>query len=87
MKKLQVGDIMKIGRTRNEIKPGDYVIFNGACYQFCSGDGRPLKTKGWYSQKNLVIPKTRMKQIPFDELKKVTTGNKEKRTLLIKWRF
>ena len=78
---------IKIGRKTYEIKKGDYILFNQACYQFCSGDNRTLKVEGWNRYSNLVIPKSRMKEIDLESMKKIETGNKEKRTLLIRWYF
>lgn len=61
---------IKIGRIEYEVKDGDYILFNGACHQFCSGDGRALKYKGFDKYSSLIIPKTTVKKIPFDKLKK-----------------
>ncbi len=38
-------ETIKIGRTEYEIKKGDYILDNGACHQFCSGDNRSLEKK------------------------------------------
>lgn len=78
---------IKIGRTTHQIKPGDYVLYNGACHQFIAGDGRTLQAKGWSTYSNLLIPKTRLKEIDFKNMKKKETGNKKDKTLLIKWYF
>lgn len=34
---------IKINRQTYEIKQGDYVQYNGACYLFCAGDRRTLR--------------------------------------------
>ncbi len=59
---------IKIGRETYEVKKGDYILYNGACYQFIAGDKRTLKQKGWTSYHNLVMPNTLVKKIPFDKL-------------------
>ena len=59
---------IKIGRETYEVKKGDYILYNGACYQFIAGDGRTLKYQGWTSYHSLVMPKTLVKKIPFDQL-------------------
>jgi len=66
-------ETIKIGRTEYEIKKGDYILDNGACHQFCSGDNRALERKGFNAYRNIVIPKTLVKKINFDKLKKVET--------------
>ena len=78
---------IKIGRKIHEIKSGDYILYNVACYQFCSGDKRTLKTSGWNRYTSLVIPKAKLKEIDFDNMEKVETGNKEDKNLLIVWYF
>lgn len=78
---------IKIGRKTYEIKKGDYILYNQACYQFVTGDRRILKFRGWTGHTSLVIPKARLKEIDFDNMKKVETGNEKDRTLLIKWYF
>ena len=42
-------DQVKIGRNIIQVKTGDYVLWNGACYQYFAGDRRTLVTKGWDS--------------------------------------
>ena len=61
---------IKIGRKEYEIKKGDYVLFNGACHQFCSGDGRVLKYEGYSKYTSLVIPKTTVNKIPLENMQK-----------------
>jgi hypothetical protein len=41
--------VIKVGREEYEVKKGDYIVFNGACYQFTAGDLRCLKFKRPYS--------------------------------------
>jgi len=76
---------IKIGRETYEVKKGDYILYNGACYQFIAGDKRTLKQKGWTSYHNLVMPNTLVKKIPFDKLdeKKDTSFGMS----LTKWYF
>jgi hypothetical protein len=66
-------ETIKIGRTEYGIKKGDYIIYNGACHQFCSGDGRTLKQEGFSTYRNIIIPKTLVKKINLDKLRKVET--------------
>lgn len=40
---------VKIGRNIIMVKSGDYVLWNGACYQYFAGDRRTLVTRGWDS--------------------------------------
>ena len=61
---------VKIGIIEYKVQDGDYILFNGSCHQFCAGDGRILKSKGWDRYSHLVIPKAMVKKIPFDKLKK-----------------
>jgi len=86
-----IGDIdmetIKIGRKVYDIQKGDYIMYNQVCYQFCSGDGRILKMQGWNKHPCLLIPKIRIKEIPFDKMKKEETGKKEDNTYLCYWYF
>lgn len=81
MKKLKlnvtVGSTLKIGRKEYLIKGHDYILFNGACYQFIAGDSRVLKREGWDTYSNLVIPKTTVAKIDLESMpKKVMSGEK-----------
>lgn len=64
-------DKIKIGRIEYEIKKGDYVMYNGACFQFCAGDGRMLKYKNGIKLYSLVMPRAAVKSINFYALKKI----------------
>ena len=66
---------IKIGRNEYQPQKGDYILFNGACYQFCSGDRRTLLQKGFDSYTSLGISMTALKKIEFDELNIVKKGN------------
>ena len=72
---------IKIGRETYEVKKGDYILYNGACYQFIAGDKRTLKHKGWTSYTGLLMPNTLVKKIPFDKLVE------KKDASLTKWYF
>ena len=61
---------VKIGRNEYPIKKGDYILYNGACYQFCSGDGRTLKLERYTPYTNLRLPDIMVKKIPFEALEK-----------------
>lgn len=56
---------VKIGRKEYQVKTGDYILYNGASYQFCSGDGRTLEFKGYNQYANLRLPALMVKEIPF----------------------
>lgn len=78
---------IKIGRKEHKIKSGDYIMYNMACYQFCTGDGRDLTFKYYHGRSSLVVPKYRIKEIPFDEMKKIIEGNEKDKSLIIRWYF
>lgn len=61
---------VKIGRKEYPVKKGDYILYNGACYQFCSGDGRTLKLERYTQYTNLKLPDVMIKKIPFESMKK-----------------
>ena len=61
---------VKIGRKEYPVKKGDYILYNGACYQFCSGDGRTLKLERYTQYTNLKLPDVMVKKIPFESMKK-----------------
>ena len=72
---------IKIGRKEYLIQKGDYILYNGACYQFCAGNGRTLKWDGHFSMRSLVIPNSALKKIPLETMKKAETP------FLTKWYF
>jgi hypothetical protein len=78
---------IKIGRRVFEIKPGDYVMYNGACYQFFAGDRRTLYHKNWVNYPNITIPKTWLKEIPFDKMRKETRKDDMIKDYLTYWFF
>ena len=39
---MNIGDTIKIGRREHTIIEGDYIMYNGACYMFCTSDRRTL---------------------------------------------
>jgi hypothetical protein len=61
---------IKIGRKEYLVKKGDYILYNGACYQFCSGDGRTLKLERYTRYNHLRLPDVMVKKIPFNEMVK-----------------
>ncbi len=65
-------ETIKIGRVTYEVKSGDYILYNGSCYQFVTGDKRTLKQQGWTSYSSLVMPATLVKKIPFIRMTKVS---------------
>lgn len=78
---------IKIGRRIFEIKSGDYILYNGACYQFCSGDKRELYFEGWTYRTSIVIPKSVLKKIDLTKLERIQTGDEKERSLLIRYYF
>ena len=78
-------ETIKIGRTTYEVKSGDYILYNGACHQFITGDKRTLKVDGWTSYHSLVMPNSLVKKIPFFRMTKVS--NNSYGMELVKWYF
>ena len=76
---------VKIGREEYSVKKGDYILYNGACYQFCSGDGRTLKLERYTQYTNLRLPDTMVKKIPFDLMEKQNYKSSELH--LVRWFF
>jgi len=77
----------KIRKREIETKKGDYILFNGACYQFCTGDKRQIYFDGWHSVNSILLTKKVFNEIDFSELIKKEFGEKEKRTLMVYWFF
>ncbi len=65
-------DKVKIGRKEYDVKSGDYILYNGAVYQFCAGDKRTLKQKGFDTFNTLTLPVTMVKKLPFIRMVKVS---------------
>jgi len=78
---------IKIGRRVFDIKSGDYIMYNGACYQFCTGDKRTLYRKTWIDYRQIRIPKIRLKEIPFDKMRKETRDSDMIKSKLTYWFF
>jgi hypothetical protein len=78
-------ETIKIGRTTYDVKPGDYILYNGACHQFIAGDKRTLKLDELRVNHSLVIPKTLVKKIPFIRMTKV--NSKLSGIDCVKWYF
>lgn len=76
---------VKIGRQEYPIKKGDYILYNGTCYQFCSGDGRTLKLEQYTQYTNLILPDSMVKKIPFDDMEK--QNYKSSGMDLVRWFF
>ncbi len=81
----QVLSAVKIGRKEYPIKKGDYILYNGACYQFCSGDGRTLKLERYTKYTNLRLTNAMVKKIPFDDMQK--QNYKSSGMNLVRWFF
>lgn len=66
---VEIPTSLKIGRNTIEIETGDYIMYNGAGYQFMRNDKK--KYSRWdKNSNNISIPKSAMKQIPFDKMQK-----------------
>lgn len=80
---------MKIKYYRKEVesKRGDYILFNGACYQFCTGDKRGLWFEGYHDINSFTLSQKMLKEIPLDKMKKIVKGDKKDRTEMIYWIF
>ena len=76
---------VKIGRKEYPIKKGDNILYNGACYQFCSGDGRTLKIERYTQYTHLRLPDAMVKKIPFDKMQK--QNYKSSGIDLVRWFF
>jgi len=60
-------------KIRNKVyqpQKGDYILDNGACFMFCSGDGRTLKQEGFSSYSYIRLSKKAIKEIDFALLEK-----------------
>lgn len=77
--------VVKIGRKEYSIKKGDYILYNGSCYQFCSGDGRTLRLERFSEYTNLRLPDATVKRIPFNDMQK--QNYKSSGTDLVRWFF
>lgn len=78
---------VKIGRKEYQVKKGDYILYNGACYQFCSGDCRTLKLERYIQYTNLILPNAMVKKIPFDDMQKQNYKSSSSGMDLVRWYF
>ncbi len=78
-------ETLKIGRVTYDVKSGDYILYNGSCYQFVTGDKRTLRQEGFNAYSSLRMPATLVKKIPFIRMTKVsfTSDGMD----LVKWYF
>jgi len=70
-----------------EVYTGDYILFNGACYQFCTGNKRALGFEGYHSYYSIPLTAKVLKSIDLNLLQKVEIGHKEDRSLLTYYYF
>lgn len=76
---------IKVRRREYEVKKGDYIVYNGICFMFNSGDNRVLEYKGFEKTTYITLPKSTVKTIPFEKLKR---GEYDfMGTNMIKWIF
>jgi len=66
---------IKVGHKVFQPQKGDYILDNGACKQFCTGDGRTLVQKGYDSYRNIVLPKSVVKNINIASMRTVVKPN------------
>ncbi len=78
---------LKIGRDTYDIKPGDFILDNGSCYQFGSGDKRALKREGFNEYHYLRLPKKALKKIDLSKLRKVEIPTVKQDVQLIYYYF
>ncbi len=78
-------ETLKIGRVTYEVKSGDYILYNGSCHQFVTGDKRTLKQDGFNAYSSLKMPATLIKKIPFIRMTKV--NSKLSGVDCVKWYF
>lgn len=76
---------IKVRRTEYEVKKGDHIVYNGACFIFHTGDNRVLEYKGFEKTTYITIPKSTVKTIPFEKMKKEEYGFLGMK--MIKWIF
>lgn len=67
---------IKIGRKLIPIRKGDYIQFNESLYLLIAGDMRIFYTSGLDHYSHIEIPKSRLKQIPFEKMKQKTVQSK-----------
>ena len=60
---------IKVGRKEFEVKSGDYLMDNGGCIQFCSGDGRALVWEKYSSLTSVLLSLAAIKKIDFKQLR------------------
>jgi hypothetical protein len=82
---LYIGDTIKIGRKSLKILKGDYILDNGACYQFIAGDRRVLyyTKNGRFNDRHTIImlPKKLVKAIDFSVLSFTGKNPKDSNTM------
>ena len=61
----------KVGRNTYQAIKGDYLMDNGRCIQFCTGDKRDLQVKVGKRAKNLTMTKKALSQIDLSKLRRV----------------
>jgi hypothetical protein len=79
-------ETIKIGRKEYNIQKGDYILYNGACYQFCTGDNRTLKMEGFNQYTSLTVPASVVKKIPFENMVKQNIKTNSGMNL-VRWLF
>lgn len=61
-------DSIKINRKEYVIEKGDYILYNGSCYQFYAGDNRTLKMSNHSSLSYIRIPTSVITKINLNDL-------------------
>jgi hypothetical protein len=71
---LEIPTRIKNGRLEFDIHKGDYILDNGSCIQFMTGDRRILYRKKRDAITSFRVSKVELNKIPLDKLdKKITT--------------
>lgn len=64
-------DFIKINRKEYTIEKGDYILYNGSCFQFCAGDNRTLKIVNHAPLMAFQIPNSILRKINLNDLEKI----------------
>lgn len=76
-----------IRKQTYEIKKGDYIMYNGSCYQFFSGDGRVLKYDNLTGYNSIVLTTKAFSQLDLTNCKVVEKDSKYTNNKLTYWIF
>ena len=69
--KDEFNGIVKVGKRKAIVQPGDFIMYNGINYQFFAGDGRALYWRGFNKMSYIKLTDAAVRKIPFDKLRMV----------------